>query len=276
MDKADITMQVRKWSDGVTHHMKTIALIPAAGSGSRLPGISGSKEMLEVAESPASDPRPILQHLLMRLAESSLHQIVVITSPNKLDILNYLGRVGAEPSNVSVELITNSPSVIHTLSSVAGRFSHDSILMALPDIVFQPGRAITDLQKAWPLCRADLLLGLFPTDRPEKSDIVETHADGGVARIRVKDSSAPNDHAWIMAMWTPEFTRFLAEWLQNMPPENSDPQLGDVFIDAIAAGLTIDTIKFPAGKFLDIGTPDDLHRLQTIGLGGSGNEPEAG
>ena len=30
MDKADITMQVKKWSDGVTHHTKTIALIPAA------------------------------------------------------------------------------------------------------------------------------------------------------------------------------------------------------------------------------------------------------
>lgn len=275
MNRADIMMQAKARSDSVTHQTKPVALIPAAGSASRLPGISGSKEMLEVAESPTSARCPVLQHLLIRLAESGLHQIVLITSPDKLDILNYLGRAGAEPPNVTVELIINSPSVIHTLSSVAGRFGNDSILMALPDVLFRPGHAITDMQNAWPLCQADLLLGLFPTERPEKSDIVDTDAVGGVVRIRVKESAAPNGYAWIMALWTPTFTHFLTKWLRNMPPKNSDPQLGDVFNAAITAGLTIDTIKFPTGRFLDIGTPDDLHRLQTQGLDDSGNEPVA-
>jgi glucose-1-phosphate thymidylyltransferase len=267
-------MQANVGGDYMAHQTNPVALIPAAGSADRLPGISGSKEMLEVAVTPTSEHYPILQHLLTHLAVSSLRQIVLITSPDKQDILDYLGRAGAETNNVAIELISNSRSVVHTLSGTADHFTRDSIFMALPDILFRPGQAITELLNAWPTCQADLLLGLFPTDRPEKSDIVETDANGGVVRIRIKESAAANGYAWIMAMWTPVFTRFLSKWLSSLPPENNEPQLGEVFNAAITAGLNIDSIRFPAGGFLDIGTPDDLQRLRSRGLDTS-DEPVA-
>ena len=252
-----------------------VALIPAAGSASRLPGISGSKEMLKVAAGPGDECRPVLQHLLTNLSESGLRRIVLVTSPGKRDILDYLGRPGAEPKDVTVELIANSSSMPHTLSNAARRYRQDNILMALPDILFRPRRALADLLNAWPACKSDVLLSVFPTDRPEKSDIVETDRDGGVVGIRIKENSAPGGHAWIMALWRSAFTHFLTEWLNGRQPGGCEPQLGEVFNDAIPAGLHIHTVKFPAGEFLDIGTPEDLQRLQRRGFSPSDDQPTA-
>jgi glucose-1-phosphate thymidylyltransferase len=90
-----------------------------------------------------------------------------------------------------------------------------------------------------------------------------------VARIRIKERNGPSGLAWIMALWSPTFTHFLVDWLNDRPPGDCEPQLGEVFNDAIAAGLRIRATIFPMGEFIDIGTPDDLARLQRHGLGPS-------
>jgi glucose-1-phosphate thymidylyltransferase len=245
-----------------------VALIPAAGSASRLPGIVGSKEMLTVATARGDAHIPALQYLLSRLSEAGLSRAIVITSPKKVDILEFVASAREESLDIDVELVSNSPSVPYTLLRAARRFERENVLIVLPDIVFYPRYAPADLLSAWRDCEADVLLGAFPTDRPEKVDIVETASDGRMTGIRIKDGSAAGGCAWIMALWNPAFTRYLVEWHRTIQACSKEPQLGDAFNDAIAAGLQVDVKIFRPGGFLDIGTPEDLQRLREQGLPG--------
>jgi NDP-sugar pyrophosphorylase family protein len=38
--------------------------------------------------------------------------------------------------------------------------------------------------------------------------------------------------------------------------------MSQVFAAALAAGLEIDSVTFPEGSFLDVGTPEDLERAR--------------
>jgi glucose-1-phosphate thymidylyltransferase len=247
-----------------------VALIPAAGSASRLPGIAGSKEMLTVATGPGDVQIPALQYLLSSLSEAGLSRATVITSPQKVDILEFVASGREKSLDIDVELVSNSPSVPYTLLRAVRRFERENVLLALPDIVFYPLYAPARLLSTWRDGQADVLLGAFPTDRPDKVDIVETGSDGRVAGIRIKDGSAAGGCAWIMALWNPAFTRHLVEWHGKIQTCRKEPQLGDAFNDAIAAGLRVDVKIFRAGGFLDIGTPEDLQRLEEQGLPGPG------
>ena len=250
----------------VSDQRTPIALIPAAGTGSRLPGLRGSKEILEVASTPLGKRKPALQHLLESISDSGIEQIVVITRPEKTDLLDFIASVQLEAATVRVEIIGDSPSVPHTLLQALEAYTNEEILVTLPDILFYPSGAIRQLLGKGLGQRSDILLGVFPTDRPDKTDVVVTDASEAVTGIVIKKPSRSRANAWIMSLWNPAFTRYMISWLKNRSTNDGEPQLGNAFIDAIAANLRVHALTFPHGGFIDIGTPDDLRRLQTQGL----------
>jgi glucose-1-phosphate thymidylyltransferase len=243
-----------------------MALIPAAGTASRLPGITCSKEMLEVAAFPGDARMPALQYLLNNLSEAGLTQATIITSPQKTDVLDYIKSHTSYSPAIITELISESPSVPHTLLCARQHYAGRDILFTLPDILYWPKKPFATLLDRWSSGRGDVLLGAFPADRPEKVDIVEAKRDHAVTRIRVKDMSIVGGYAWIMAVWKPVFSDFMTKWLENRPAARHEPQLGEIFNDAIDSGIDIRVLYFPDGRFIDIGTPEDLTRIQRHGL----------
>jgi glucose-1-phosphate thymidylyltransferase len=84
-------------------------------------------------------------------------------------------------------------------------------------------------------------------------------------------------YTWIIAAWTPTFSRFMHEYLgaaqtgqdpgfstdPGQPGEEADFSLKEVFVGhviqaAIEAGLRVGHVFFPNERYLDIGTPDNL------------------
>ena len=115
---------------------------------------------------------------------------------------------------------------------------------------------------------ADLVLGLFPTDRPATCDVVATDSAGRAQQIVIKPTSTTLQDAWLIAVWTPMFTQFLHDHLAAAmtlaapsPLPRREMHVGEVIQAAIEAGLHVNTLPFPQGWYLDIGTPEGLARL---------------
>jgi glucose-1-phosphate thymidylyltransferase len=114
---------------------------------------------------------------------------------------------------------------------------------------------------------ADVVLGLCPVEQPWTMDMVEIDDKGKVRSIVIKPPVSNLGYGWIIAVWTPVFTRFLHKHLQSQQREGSSkgslggrPELsvGHVLQAALKNGLRMEGLQFPECSYLDIGTPDNL------------------
>jgi glucose-1-phosphate thymidylyltransferase len=228
-----------------------VLLVPAAGYGRRL-GLDTHKATLEVDGEPAGG------RLLRAAADAGIGERYLVVRPTDADLARRLGDPGARA--IAIEPTASVPeTVARGLASLA---DDTAIALGFPDVLYEPADALTTLVETFG-ARADLavLLGLFPTDRPDKADMVECAA-GRVTRILVKPGACALGRTWLLALWRPPFSRFLAAHLAHRVPSPHELQLSDVLNAAIAAGLAVGGLDFPGGSHLDIGTPEDLERAR--------------
>ena len=88
--------------------------------------------------------------------------------------------------------------------------------------------------------------------------------------IQIKPARTHLRYTWIIAVWTPVFTRFMHECVSaGLKADNNGEAdhsitkqhelfVGDVIQAAIHNGIQVDTVLFTNGKYLDIGTPEDM------------------
>jgi glucose-1-phosphate thymidylyltransferase len=105
---------------------------------------------------------------------------------------------------------------------------------------------------------ADVTLGIFPTDRPEKLCPVEMDATGRILAMTDKPAQPKAMNTWGCACWSPSFTQFMHDYLAWIAPPGSEVVLASVLRAAMADGLAVYGHFFPHGEYIDIGTPDDL------------------
>lgn len=141
-----------------------------------------------------------------------------------------------------------------------------------PDILFQPQHAFLQLLSQQASTQSDIVLAPFPAHDPAQMDMVDIDDAGRVRSILLQPKQISLRYAWICAVWTPVFTRFLHEYLPPAltEPTHADPpgdasdvpelSMGAVIQAAIQEGLPVDGVVFSNGTYLDIGTPDALAR----------------
>jgi glucose-1-phosphate thymidylyltransferase len=88
--------------------------------------------------------------------------------------------------------------------------------------------------------------------------MVDCGPDGRVRGIEVRPESTSLRYNWLIAVWTPAFTRHLHEAVRSSPQEGGELQIGAVVRSAVESGLHTEGVEFPEGWFRDIGTPADL------------------
>lgn len=257
-----------------------IALIPAAGEARRLGPLPCSKELLAVGwhrEGALLHPKAVSQYLLERLRGAGVRRAYLILRPGKWDIPAYLGD-GAPLGMALAYLMMGAPyGSPYTLDQaypfVAGR----RIALGFADILFEPADAYARLLMHQDRTGADVVLGLFPAQSPEKMDMVETDRRGRVREIHIKPRATALGLTWIIAVWSAAFTRFMHGHLGEIldavragvyphADRPREPYVGDVLRAAIGAGMVVETVRFEQGWCLDIGTPEDLDRaLRRLG-----------
>ncbi len=242
------------------HDPAVTAVIPAAGFARRLgDAIAGSKEVVDIAGKPA------VTHVLERLAAAGIRRAVIALRRGKWDVPAAL--VGANRGGVELAyvLVDETPSPVHSLAPALAFAADDVVALAFPDVLFEPPDAFAGLLTRQRATGADLVLGLFATDTPERVDMVRLDAAGRPAAIVIKQPDQGLEYSWSIAVWTPAFTRFVLHHLdaiESRPTAGHELQIGEVVAAAIRRGLHVDAEPVRSGRYLDIGTPADLARAR--------------
>lgn len=241
-----------------------VAVIPAAGDGKRLGIQGGSKELCRVGV----EQTPVIAGLLERLGIAGVRQAIVVIRPDKHDIQEALGPTFGRVALQYVDT-ERTPSSVHTIATaLRQRPEQDRWVLGFPDILFEPRDAYRRVIRHYDLNQSDLVLGLVPSDRPDKADMVRCTTDGRVSELRIKQSESGLRNTWIVACWGPRFSDLLRQVADGprSAQDNTELFVGSVINEAISMGMVIRAVTMLQGWALDIGTPGDLERAQELAL----------
>jgi glucose-1-phosphate thymidylyltransferase len=274
-----------------------VGLIPAAGQASRIAPLPCSKELYPVGfrtVNPTSvrdqDKRPkvVCHYLLEKIQLAGATKTYIVLRDGKWDIPAYLGDgtiLGDAPAMHLAYLMMRLPfGAPYTIDQAYPFVKDAQILFGFPDILFQPQDAFARLLEHQSATGADVVLGLFSSDQPHKMDMVDLAPEecppmncagrgGRVRKIVIKPRQTDLQHAWIIATWTPVFTRFMHEHLATIGDDqarNQEVYVGHIIQAAIDSGLQVEAELFARGTYLDIGTPKDLARAHSGAFDQSG------
>lgn len=214
-----------------------VGLVPAAGYAKRLQSLTTSKETLPI------DGRPLMCFLLARMRIAGCSRILVITRPEKTDVVELTLREGHEV------VLAHPRSVSESLLAGLADLSGNAIaLVGFPDTIWEPEdgflRLLEQVQAG-----QEMVLGLFGVEEPERCDVVELWPSGTVRRISVKPERPVTNLTWGILAARVDALRGLAGW--------DEPGL---YFDSVARSGTLRGVQL-GGPYNDAGTPAALTRL---------------
>jgi glucose-1-phosphate thymidylyltransferase len=238
-----------------------IGLLPAGGHATRISPLPVSKELYPIGFRCVGDefnlrPKVVCHYLLEKMQLAGIDKAYFILRSGKWDIPAYFGGY----------LIMNLPYGVPFTLDQAYPFVGDALVaLGFPDILFQPEDAFKLIVARQQASDADVVLGLFPTNKPQKAGMVDFDDTGRVRLIIEKPPQSNLQYMWGIAVWKSTFTEFLHQYLITLKAKSNLSKLpeipiGDVIQAAIQQGFHVEAEAFPDGTYLDIGTPDDLVR----------------
>jgi glucose-1-phosphate thymidylyltransferase len=106
-----------------------------------------------------------------------------------------------------------------------------------------------------------MVVGVFPTDQPDKMDMIDFDESGRVRELLVRPKGTGLEFCWGVAVWTPVFTEFLHEFValrDGKAINGTEPSVGNAIQAAIGSGLRVHATRVSETPFIDIGTPEGL------------------
>jgi glucose-1-phosphate thymidylyltransferase len=248
------------------HAQEVIGLIPAAGRAARLGRLPCSKEMLPlgagyVGAQNTGTIKVMLHSVLEKLCRAEIYRTYIILREGKWDIPAYFADGSIVNMHLAYLMLGPPFGVPYTLDQ-AYPFIHDrKIALGFGDILFHAEDAYVRLLNWQSSSNADVVLGLFPANRPDKVDMVELADEHRVRRVIPKPLRSELNYTWGNAVWTTAFTEFLHRFVEEHKPSaatSREPFVGDVIQAAIENGLRVEAVHVSSDPYVDIGTPDDL------------------
>jgi glucose-1-phosphate thymidylyltransferase len=266
---------------------RIVALVPAAGSARRLAPLPMSKELYPIGFGAASEthrgPKVVSQYLLERMATAGITEAFIIIRPGKWDIPAFFGDGGSVGIRLAYLTVDVPFGVPFTLDQAYPFVRDATVALGFPDLLFWPETAFRLILDRLRTSTADVVLGLFPTDEPQRVGVVElSGGNGTVLGIYEKSTRTDLSLMWGMAVWRPGFTEFLHEFVeaqrrtmveesaQKSPgsgPAFKEIPIGDVVHAGIRAGLKVEAEILPEGRCIDVGTPESLREALALHLG---------
>lgn len=245
---------------------RIVGLVPAAGSATRLGSLPCSKEVLPLPARSTGEGsaavRPAIAHLLEAYEHAGVERAIVVVRSGKWDVPGTVLELSCGV-DVAYVVVDETPSPVHSLACAAPFLQDAVVALGFPDILFTPKDAYEGVLARLEGGNADVVLGLFPTDRCEKADMVVLAEEPGsdAASVRdlvIKQPDRGLRYTWAIAAWRPRFTEVLSKAAAAAP--NAALHIGEVIRAAITRRLRVEAVPFDDGEVLDIGTPEDLRR----------------
>lgn len=237
-----------------------IGLIPAAGKGVRL-GLPYPKELYPIIRE--NRYKPVAQFVVDNLTTAGLEHIVIVVNETKHQLIGYFGggqRFGCRISYVVQEDgagagASTSPGLAHALDAAYHLTHGNTVCFGMADTIMQPanvfGRALDELDPA-----DDVILILFPTERPEKFGMVRLDENGFVQEIVDKPKQTDLTEMWGCIVWRPRFTEYLHEAVCRGVGD-----FAEIMNRALADGLRFRGVRNETGTYIDLGTYEEIMEL---------------
>ena len=186
-----------------------------------------------------------MDHLVERMRRADPRGIVLVTRPDKDDVLEHARALGllvvqGEPASVAASILLGLGAID------AG----DEVLLGFPDTIWEPLDGFAKLLAVLD-SDTDAVLGVFESREPERSDVVSLTDDGIVSAIEVKPR---RPLVWGCAAARRAVFSDLAAYDEPGP-----------LFDRVAQAGRVRGVRLP-GQLIDVGTPAALR--QAVGIYG--------
>jgi glucose-1-phosphate thymidylyltransferase len=214
-----------------------VGVIPAAGHATRLQPLPCSKEMLPIGG------RPVIDYVVERVRAVPGARVRVVTRPDKADVVAHAEWLGAE-------IVLGEPPTLAASVALGARglTADDVALIGLPDTIWEPVDGFASLLGALDPA-IDVVVGVFESDEPERSDVVVLGDDDRVIAVDVKPERPRSRLVWGCAA-------------TRAPALAGLERHGDVgeHFDVLAHAGRVRAVRFP-GRLVDVGTPAALRQV---------------
>lgn len=250
------------------HHLPVVGVVPMAGQATRLTGLTSSKEILPVRFNHVTSASPptskaVCEHLLGQMQGSGITDIYIVIRDGKWDIPAFLGDGARFDLRIAYLMMGRPFGTPYSVDQAYAFVRDRRVALGFPDMCFTQPDIFTPLLLHQETSGADIVLGVFPADRPEKVDMLELDANHRVTQIVIKPAQTTLHQTWGIAVWTPAFTEFMHTFLdthQHSAGQAQELYIGDVVRAAIQTGLDVQGVPVSDQPFIDIGTREDLER----------------
>jgi glucose-1-phosphate thymidylyltransferase len=241
-----------------------VGLLPAAGRGVRFGASGYVKELFPLLFTSGGDegvlePRPVCEIALRAIRAAGAERCLVLVSAEKTEVMRVLGSGGATELVLAYQVQAEPRGLPHAVRSAESWLGGADVVFAMPDTIVLPADALRRVHARRVETGADVTLGVFPVDEPERFGPVEVAPDGAVLRILDKPPHREVLTVWGVAAWSGAFTRFCSQWDEAAERDRpAERVLSHAFDAARRSGLAVNGYAFPEGVYLDIGTPRGL------------------
>jgi glucose-1-phosphate thymidylyltransferase len=227
-----------------------IGLVPAAGH-YRRGDFPMPKECM-----PIGDGRILADHVVDSMIDAGVNKIIFVISEDRQPLIEHY----SQPDRLCVPHVfvvdKLRKGIPYSILWAYPWIKDADVLFGMPDTLFQPARAMGYLTGSiyWNNLidadtRADVVLGLFPTDNPYRFGMVKINDAHDVVwcfdKPLIFDKESLEDaNLWGIALWRPAFTRFLFNQLQSIENPKHEMVLTNFFSFASIAGLSIKGFPF--------------------------------
>lgn len=245
-----------------------VGVVPMAGKATRLPGLPCSKEIFPLgsghSDSPETHPTAVCEGLLGQMQTAGVQDVYIVIRDGKWDIPAYLGDGSRLGLNLAYLMMGRPFGTPYSIDQAYPFVREHRVALGFPDMCFDQSPIFSTLLAHQEASGADLVLGVFPADRPQKVDMLELDADYRIQQLVIKPTTTTLQLTWGVAIWTPVFTAFMHTWLaahSHTADHSPEVYVGDVVRAALEAGLDVQGVPVSTQPFIDIGTWEDLERV---------------
>lgn len=237
-----------------------LAIIPAAGKGTRMAAVTGGgpKELLKLGS------RSVIQRVVDEAIEAEVDRIAVISSPNKPEIDEF-----ARQSHLD---ILHQPLMRGLADAVCLAGTIDDVIVLLGDCVYQGGspasRMVALIDKGVHGCIA---VEQVPDHEVSRYGIVEINEfNGAIKKILEKPSLEETGSRWAVAAryaFSKPLMSFLCEACEAALRNQTEGEvsLTEILREAIAAGYDIKAVAVQKDqKRVDCGSPEEYAEARIL------------
>lgn len=252
-----------------------VALIPAAGRGTRIAPIPGSKEVFPIGFANVEGDKPevkvVSQYLFDLMVAGGVGYGIIVLRYGKWDIPAYFGEGKPAGMKLSYVVVGQTLGPPDTLDRAHAFVQHNVVAFGFPDIMLGPPDVFDRLLTRMDVGDVDVVLGLYDVTDPHQSDIVRLDEKNRVLGIHLKDATSSLPHCWACAVWGPVFTEFMHNAVQEHRNNTAasfgsidaggDLPMGLVLKQAVESNLKVVGVPFKGERWTDVGSPRDLLRM---------------